>query len=354
MHPELPDDLDWALLARSFAGEASEQDTLALERWIAAQPSRRALVAELRRVWDGTGSLAPSWNAEAALERIKSAQARARVLNLRAVSAAAPVVGRGRVTRLAWRVAAAVLLVAGAGAAWLSLRRPTGDVPMAEVTTRRGQLATVRLSDGSEVRLAPASRLRFPKAYGGRRRDVYLDGAALFTVTHDSRRSFTVHTASAVATDLGTRFVVQAYLDDPAVQVVVAEGAVALAPVPTRVASADRVYLVLRPGDLGRVTMHGDLEARHAVAVEAYTSWVEGRLAFRDAPLGEAVAQLSRWYDLDITIGDSALAARRLTASFSGESAADMLRVLRLTLELRYKQVGRSVSLYSHSKKWAQ
>jgi ferric-dicitrate binding protein FerR (iron transport regulator) len=342
MNPEHPDDLDWIALARYFAGEASPEERLALESWIAADPTRAAHVANLLALWEQAGSLSPSWDAERALRRIKSGRAlRGQILRLHTL---APVQAarRARVVRVGLRVAAALVLLAGASTAWWAISRPATAPEMSEVATRRGQLATVRLSDGTEVVLAPASRLRFPKQYGGRRRDVYLDGAGMFTVTHDPRRPFLVHTANAIATDLGTRFAVQAYAGDPDVRVVVAEGAVALAPA---VASGDS--LVLRPRDLGRVTTAGTLHAEHGVPVEAYTGWVDGRLTFRDAPLAEVVAQLGRWYDLDITIADSALGGRRLTAAFGGESADRILQVIALTLELRPERSGRSVTLYS-------
>jgi ferric-dicitrate binding protein FerR (iron transport regulator) len=61
-----------------------------------------------------------------------------------------------------------------------------------------------------------------------RGRTLELEGEAVFTVAHESTRPFAVRTSRAVATDLGTCFVVRAYLDDPNTDVVVAEGQVAV------------------------------------------------------------------------------------------------------------------------------
>src|SRR5206468_9531820 len=95
---------------------------------------------------------------------------------------------------------------------------------------------------------------RFPAQFG-QVRDVYLDGEAFFEVAHDARRPFAVHTARAVARDLGTRFNVRAYRDAADVVVAVAEGAVALKS--SQRLAADSV--VLRQADVGRARPDGRL-----------------------------------------------------------------------------------------------
>src|SRR5205823_9940716 len=82
--------------------------------------------------------------------------------------------------------------------------------------------------DGTQVTLAPQSRLRYPADYGAARRELYLDGEAYFQVTPDSQRPLRVHTAASVTEDLGTAFAIRAYADQVATEVVVAQGRVAL------------------------------------------------------------------------------------------------------------------------------
>ena len=59
---------------------------------------------------------------------------------------------------------------------------------------------------------------------------------------------------------------------------------------------------------------------------------MRGRLVYHDAPIAEVRADLRRWYGLELRLTDSALDARHLTATFEGESADAVLRVIGLAL----------------------
>src|SRR5690606_42104460 len=80
-----------------------------------------------------------------------------------------------------------------------------------------------------------------------------------------------------------------------------------------------RNTLVLDPCDLGRVTERGWLEKQRGVAVDRYLAWTERRLVFTDTPLRDIAAELQRWYDVEIAVGEESLGRRRLSASFGYE-----------------------------------
>jgi transmembrane sensor len=196
--------------------------------------------------------------------------------------------------------------------------------------------------------LAPGGVLRRPSTYGDRDRTVELEGEAYFVVTHDSTRPFAVHTSSVVARDLGTRFVVRAYPDEAATDVVVAEGAVAVGRTVTGTASAatrplSSDSLVLAPRQRARLTNGGNMVLTQRVALDGYLGWTEGRLVFERTPLDEVVRQLGRWYGIDIGLADSALRGRRLTATLIEEHAAQAVDLVATSLQL---SVSRSGNLY--------
>src|SRR2546430_13828004 len=91
--------------------------------------------------------------------------------------------------------AAVVLAVIGSG---LWRRAPRWQ----ELTTGPAHRATIRLRDGTQVALAPGSRLRYPGDYGAVQRDVYLEGQAQFDVAHLVGRPFRVHAGGGVAEDV--------------------------------------------------------------------------------------------------------------------------------------------------------
>ena len=62
----MSDDLDWRLLDRHLAGEASLDDALTLQQWLAADPARDAmlqsLTAVLRSSDDGGWDTCRAWS----------------------------------------------------------------------------------------------------------------------------------------------------------------------------------------------------------------------------------------------------------------------------------------------------
>jgi transmembrane sensor len=304
----------------------------------------------LRRLWVEAGSQRREWDAEAALRRIKQVPSGPlRVIRLPAYYRAQPMSVWQRVARASIGAAAAAAVVAVGVTLSRTQPEPAPQAPAVfELSTTRGQRASLRLSDGSQVMLGPLSSIRYTAAPGGPR-TVHLSGQALFTVTHDSARLFAVHTPHGTATDLGTQFVVRSYPGDSTMVVAVVEGEVSLRPVADTLAGrAAADSLLLRAGDRGRATAIGKLAIERGVDLDRYLAWSEGRLEFRSAPMRDVVAELARWYDLEIRLANGAVARRRLTASFNDESIDEVLRLIRASLDVRTERAGRVVTIGPH------
>ena len=198
----------------------------------------------------------------------------------------------------------------------------------------------IRLQDGTQVTIAPKSRVRYTADFGRAHRDLYLDGEAYFQVARDFQRPLRVHTPGSVTEDLGTAFVVRAYGDQHTTEVVVTEGRVSLSRAET---TSPAVVLGLR--DLGRLDASGPATVRRGVDVDRYLAWTKGVLAFDGTPLSEVMPALERWYNVEIRLSDSALATRRLTASFQNEPIDLVLKRIALTLGMRVERGSGSVFL---------
>ena len=330
------DSIDWVLLTRFFNHSCTAEERRAVQAWVERDPANAAALDDARAVWEATGALPESWNVAAgwraietkldAIDRVGAAPGR----QSDAVPAGAVVATIGEHRRAdVWRsrapigaIAAAVLVALGVGLVVGSHRSAPLPTAGREYATAPGQRETVTLGDGTEFTLAPASRLRLAADYGASRRELTLEGEAYFAVVHDGARPFVVHTANAVTEDIGTRFAVRAYPEDRGVQVVVAEGAVSLGDT----ASASGSRSVLTHGMLGRVGGDGTTSVVRGVDIDAYVGWTRGALVFQATPVREAVTELSRWYGLDIQLGDSTLARGAITASFKDEALDDVLR----------------------------
>jgi transmembrane sensor len=351
-----------AALVRLVQGECLPAERREIQRWMEADPAHRARVDEFRAIW--TARAAPvRWNVNEMWAGVRDSMAgdppaaplaivdagSHRRLTPRSRRASGQ---RGEHSRgIAWAVTIVLAVGGGTLLAVASERRSHAQPlagPMREYVTARGERATLELADGSRVILAPESHVRVPGTFGIGGRDFFLDGEAIFEVVHDSSSPFRVHAKRAMIEDIGTRFDVRAYENDPTVAVVVAEGSVTLAraKVATEAGSAyqaDRVVLGKR--QLGRLDSAGQLTTTSGVPLGPYLGWADGRLVFVDAALPEVVRRIGRWHDLDVRVVDARLASRRVTAEFSTQSSGEMLSALAAAVGARVERTGRVVTL---------
>lgn len=205
-----------------------------------------------------------------------------------------------------------------------------------------GQKATLTLVDGTRVTLAPQTTLRLER-FGERVRTVTLDGEAYFEVRHAAGAPFTVRTGGMMTTVLGTAFMVRHYADDARVRVAVAEGKVSVTgralPAPGLPLTAGHV------GDISDSTVH----VSTVDDLSPQTEWMRGKLIFRDAPVLEVLATLSRWYGFHFRCNDSSLAQQTITAGLSTQSSAAALSTLEQVLGARAAIAGDTVTLVPRS-----
>jgi transmembrane sensor len=231
-----------------------------------------------------------------------------------------------------------VLAVIGGTAVWRSSRTTTAAE---SYVTTMGTAQDLRLSDGTVVRLGPASRLTLDAGFGGAHRKVSLHGEAWFNVTHDEKKPFAIRVGNTVVEDVGTAFLVRESLERE-VTVRVAEGAVRL----TTTAAAHDSSVTLRAGDGAVATSAGISVATGVVSNAEGAALAAGRLTFTDASLTEVQDALHRWYGVTLQLRDSALATRHVTADFTGEPLSRVASVLGLALGVSADVRGDTIELH--------
>jgi transmembrane sensor len=358
-----PSDL---LLVMYLAGDCTAAETREIVALLATSPALRRRLDDLRRVL-GAEPPATVWDADAIWARVRGRSVDADAGHPRVAPTVAgdeqalrhgPVPLRtlvGERWTAQWSAAAALLLIVGGAATlWFATRDQHRIASAALKTsdghysTSRAQYATITLSDGSRVTLAPESRLTIPARFGEGTRDIVLDGEAIFNVRHDAAHPFRVRARGAMIEDVGTRFDLRAYGNDATVTVAVAEGAVTLGRTRSDSAAlrdADGDGIVLRRGDVGALNDRGRTTSTHGVAVGRYFGWANGNLSFVSRPLPEVLRSIGRWYDLDVRAQDPALTARLVTAEFSTQSPSQMIDALALAASATVERQGRVVIL---------
>lgn len=341
--------IDWERLARYVARESSPTERVEVERWLAADPSRQALLKDVERRWVAAAvpvsvDVDGAWTRVA--ERIKdpTRQAISEDVVLGDENGVARLT---RISRFALPIAAALLL--GVGVTYWSVARDAGSnrggslAGSADyIVPRGGPQRTVTLSDSSEVILASASRLVVAADYGSGSRTVDLEGEALFRVRHNAARPFRVRAGSIVAEDLGTEFVVRRLgtIDHERVRVAVREGVVAVRSGKAPSAGGGDT---LRARDVAIASDSG-IDVRRDQDLDAYFAWTRGQLVFDNTPLSEVAAELSRWFDLDVEVVDSAIANRPYSATLLTSTPVDeLLQVIGMATDVRVERRGRTV-----------
>ena len=326
-------------LLRFVEGDCSPDEAAAIQGWIAADPRRGELLDDLRAVWGLTGSNTRPWVVAGARIRLLRSRGRHAAQRSAGFSARPRSLPFGRAGHGLARIAAAIACVVAGTVVW---RLRPRAAPSREYATSPGQRLRLTLSDSTRVLLSVGTRLRVPRDFGIHTRAVELDGEAYFVVRHDPRHPFLVRTRQGVTEDLGTSFDVRAYPQEDYLQVVVAAGRVSLHAGPGRGRDS---ALSLRSRDRGVIDARGVLSATPGVSLGDYLAWTRGTLAFRNAALGDVVAQLGRWYDVDIDVGDASGTAERLTISFATGSVDEALATLARVLDARWTRSGRMVRL---------
>jgi transmembrane sensor len=201
--------------------------------------------------------------------------------------------------------------------------------------TANAQRATITLPDSSTVLLNVGSRLEIPADYTRGNRTVRLTGEALFTVRHDEHSTFAVVAGGQTARVLGTSFVVRHYDTDTAAMVAVRDGKVGVR------------QAVLTANQRADINATGVVRVR-SVTVGVF-SFAAGVLTLADMPFPNAVAELNRWYDADIRIGDARIATHHIKGEFVTGSLSDLAAILELTLDARVVRDGRVLTIYPRS-----
>ena len=168
----------WVVLARYLAGESNAAEAEAVHHWVADQPARGKLLAALEQVSHpaGQASAAPV-DVERGLARVKARfpDAEARSLFGRRGFGERPA---PEWRTIAFRLAAAVALVASAVLLWRAARsgHPAASPRLAERSwaTGIGRTDSIPLPDSSVVVLGPGSRLLMAAGYGDSARTLTL------------------------------------------------------------------------------------------------------------------------------------------------------------------------------------
>lgn len=201
------------------------------------------------------------------------------------------------------------------------------------LSTPRGAEYCVELADGTRVWLNAGSELRYPTAFRGATREVYLCGEAFFDVATRRECPFIVHASAFDVRVTGTEFNVRDYPREAA-SATLAEGRV-------EVMQGGR-SAALVPGEEAITTADG-IRVRKVNLDEAI-AWRRNAFSFRERPLEELLSEIGRWYDVEVFYLNPSLKGLHFTAWFRRtESIGEVMRILEKTQKVKFELKGKTL-----------
>jgi len=166
-----------------------------------------------------------------------------------------------------------------------------------KVNVPRGGEYQLTLSDGSKVQLNSMSSIRFPVQFAQDCRLVELEGEAYFEVSKTGQ-PFIVQTKGMKIEVLGTTFNISAYANEE-YQTTLVSGSV-------KVQTENGSNRILKPSEQACITPGSNQINVRNVDTAFYTSWIHGKINFKDQRLDDIMKTLARWYDMDVVYENEA------------------------------------------------
>ena len=209
------------------------------------------------------------------------------------------------------------------------------------LTVPYGKRFDVELSDGSIVNLNSGSSLKFPVQFiNGMERKVYLDGEAFFNITENNKDIFKVVSNDAITEVYGTQFNVKSYKEDSFSEIILVNGSLGV-----KGLSDNQKIVSLKPGFRANVNQSNEKIEISKVNTKIYTSWIDGRVIFRDENIDSMILKLERLYNVIITNDNKKLSDNFFNATIvvEEESIDEVMGYLKEVYNIKYQKFNNKI-----------
>ena len=189
-----------------------------------------------------------------------------------------------------------------------------------------GKRTQITLSDGSKVWLNSGSKLVYP-ANLKEKRKVYIEGEAVFEVTHSEQHPFYVVTKDFEIKVLGTVFNVNAYPDEKMSNTVLQKGKIEIASTDNSLFNKEK--LTILPGTMAVFNQDERKFYQNKVDADNYLSWRDGYFIFKNEPLENILKKIERYYNVHIELDDIDLGKEKFSGNLDlKDTPDDILKVI--------------------------
>ena len=236
-----------------------------------------------------------------------------------------------------------VLLVGGVAYGVMQMDlRPSEEFVMSQLNStqaktigaRQGQVGNMSLADGSVLKVAAGTQLRLNNGFGEKLRAVLIKGGAGFTVAAD-KKPLEIRAKEIAISATEGKVDVRADDDRPALVRVVAGS--------PRIRVGDSTWTAAAGQTI--VVDKGAIRTASADELDEAFAWMEGRFVV-NGTVRDVVNGIRRWYDMDVGIGDNAIADWPARASGTLESLTGTLASLEKSAKVKMQWQNRQMLLF--------
>ena len=243
-----------------------------------------------------------------------------------------------KTTTAKYTMAASLLLICCSGLLYKKLST-NGEANWITVSSPKGNIKNIQLSDGSTVWLNSGSILKFPEHFGKTREIELVDGEAYFDIKHDDHSPFTVHYGRLHARVLGTAFNVKFYRNINDVRLSVTRGRVEVG---NKLSSFGVITL-------GKEVIYDQKAGTHqvrAIDAEKVAAWKSNEINLYSIPFDELVMRLENIYNVQINYDHDRINHLTTTIHFSRANTLPyVLDIIKTIHHLDYDIKGKEVYL---------
>lgn len=321
-------DIDFDLLAKFFAGEASSLEIEQILAWRDSSAANKAEFHRIETIWDESIKLEISKNGSQEVDAAwKKVVAKIQSDGLKSKKVVRWKFFDSFSQSILYKVAAAVLF-------GFSIYFLTQLFENNEITLQVSEQQLQQLPDSSIITLRPDAKLVYAEAFDGKTREVKLNGSAFFEITKNPERPFIIDLDEVKVVVLGTSFYIDAMENTDEIEVGVESGLVAVINTAkndtVRLAREDKVIFQRSTGQF-KVVERVDINS---------IFWKTNTLIFKNENLSEVINTLEEKYKVSIGVTDEAILNCRVSGRFKDETVANILAKLALSFGWEVEQKG--------------
>ncbi|PKO99991.1 MAG: hypothetical protein CVU13_00345 [Bacteroidetes bacterium HGW-Bacteroidetes-8] len=314
--------IDRDLLVKFISGKATVQERVTVLDWIELSESNSRVFSEMKNLW--------------VLEGIKNIEKEDYAHNIK----------RGFLRKVIGYAAAIALLVTSitAGVYLYNEKNAIAVAQQQPVTFKyvvnTGVKGVVDLPDGSKVWLNSSSYIICPQKFSDEAREIEIEGEGYFEVVSNKNWPMLIKTSKKHTVKVtGTTFNLSSYSNDNKLIVTLISGEISL------INDNKKSEIKLSPKQEIVIVDEKETQLLKNPNINNKTAWKEGLLLFDNTAMVDVVKRMERWYGVNFKIKDSLIYDYRFTAKFRSESITQVLEILRLSSNIKYKIDSTTITL---------